>query len=246
MTQDFRNFGGNRYSSVDGQVISSTTEPVSTIAGNNVLRNTYLLLAISMIPAVAGAWLGTMFFPIKLFAQSPILFSLIFLGAFYGMIFAIERNNRSATGIVLLEIFTAMLGFMSGPLLMMAGSYQNGGSLIAFAFGGTAAIFFTMASIASVIKRPLSGLGNFLAVGAIVLLIGIVASIFVQSSMLSLALTCGILLFSTLAMLWRINMAYTDGNANYISLTLGLVIDLYNIFTTLLRLLMVFSGRSND
>lgn len=243
MAVDFRNLG--KKSDVDGIVVGSSNDYSATTensAGLKVLRNAYLLLSMSMIPAFIGAVLGYKFFPIGLLASNPIISFVVFIGAFYGMIFAVEKNNTSSLGVIFLQGFTFMLGFMTGPLLMMAGSLSNGWQLVALAFGGATAIFFTMAAIATSVKKPLTGLTNFLLVGGIVLMVGVVASVFLQIPALHLAITCGFLLFSTVAMLWRMNMAYHNGNENYISLTLGLVVDLYNIFTSLLRLLLVFAG----
>lgn len=246
MAQDFRNVGVGRSATVEGEVVSSSTnryEGAVQQGTPRALRNAYLLLAVSLIPAFLGGFVGKYAFPIGLLSSSPVLFFIGFAAVFYGLIFAIEKNNTSVMGIVLLEGFTFMLGFATGPLLMMASGFSNGTELVLLALMGTAGIFFGMSAIAATVKKPLTGLGNFLAVGAIVLMIAIVASLFFQIPALHLAITCGVLLFSTLAMLWRINMAYHDGQTNYISLTLGLVIDLYNVFTTLLRLLMVLSGR---
>ena len=242
MTVDYRNIGRNSEQEVVVDNNNYQTSGKVLSAGSKVLRNAYMLLAISMIPAVAGSWAGYNFFPINILATSPIISILVFFGVFYGMIFAIEKNNTSSVGIILLQIFTFMLGFMTGPLLMVAATLANGWQLVSVAFGGTAVIFFSMATAATMFKKPLTGLGNFLFVGVIILLIGIVASIFLQIPALHMALTCGILLISVLLMLWRINMAYHTGQYNYISLTLGLVIDLYNVFVSLLRLLLVFAG----
>lgn len=248
MAIDFRNVGRKSEeviiadSNSSGRYNSAST---GLSAGSKVLRNAYTLLAISMIPAMVGAWAGFNFFPIKLMASSPIMTFFIFLGVFYGLIFAVEKNNTSSTGIVLLQLFTFVLGFMAGPALMVASSMSNGWQLVAIAFGGTATIFFTMAAVATMIKKPLTGLTNFLVVGGVILMIGVIASVFLQIPALQMAITCGFLLFSTILMLWRINMAYHMGNYNYISLTLGLVIDIYNIFMSLLRLLMAFAGNRN-
>ena len=153
---------------------------------NRVLRNTYWLLALSLVPTVLGAWIGV---TTGVMASLGMGMSMIvfFAGAF-GLMFAIEKFKNSSTGVVLLLAFTFFMGLMLSRLLAAILGFSNGSSLIMTAFGGTAAVFFAMASLASVIKRDLSNMGKFLFVGAILLLVAGIINLFVQSSAFMAAL----------------------------------------------------------
>lgn len=208
---------------------------------HRVLRNTYWLLGLSLIPTAIGALVGiNMSFAFM--AASPILSSLLFLGAIYGLFFAIEANKYSTTGVYLLLALTFVMGIMLGPLLQFTLAFRNGAQLIALAAGGTAAVFFTLAGIASTSKRDFSGMANFLTVGAIVLMIAVVANIFLRLPMLQLVLCGGFMLFSSLMILFNVNQIVRGGETNYITATLSLYINIYNIFVSLLEILGVFGG----
>jgi modulator of FtsH protease len=167
---------------------------------------------------------------------------MLFLGGAFGFMFAIERTKDSAAGVGVLLAFTFFMGLMLSRLLAMVLGFKNGGSLIMLAFGGTAGVFFAMASLASVIKRDLSGMGKFLFVGAIVLLVAGLINVFMQSSALMLTLSViAIGLFSAF-MLYDIKRVIDGGETNYISATLAIYLDLYNIFQNLLALLGIFGG----
>ncbi|MDE2344727.1 MAG: Bax inhibitor-1 family protein, partial [Betaproteobacteria bacterium] len=177
---------------------------------HRVLRNTYWLLGLSLIPTVIGALVGiNMSFAFM--AASPILSSLLFLGAIYGLFFAIEANKYSTIGVYLLLALTFVMGVMLGPLLQFTLAFRNGGQLITLAAGGTAAVFFTLAGIASTTKRDFSGMANFLTVGAIVLMIAVVANIFLRLPMLQLVLCGGFMLFSSLMILFNVNQIVRGG-----------------------------------
>jgi modulator of FtsH protease len=207
---------------------------------NRVLRNTYWLLALSLVPTVLGAWVGvTTGVMAKLgMGVSMIIF---FAGAF-GLMFAIEKFKNSSTGVALLLGFTFFMGLMLSRLLAAILGLSNGSSLIMTAFGGTAAVFFAMASLASVIKRDLSNMGKFLFVGAILLLVAGVINIFVQSSAMMITLSViAIGLFSAF-MLYDIKRVIEGGETNYVTATLAIYLDVYNVFQSLLALLGIFGG----
>lgn len=208
---------------------------------NRVLRNTYLLLAISMIPTVAGAVLGiNMGF--SLFAGSPMVSFLVFLGIAFGFMWGIERTKHSGMGVVLLLGFTFFMGLMLSRILQVALGFSNGASLIATAAGGTGAIFFTLAGIATVTKKDFSFLGKFLFVGLVVILLAMVANIFFQIPALSLTISAvAVLLFSGY-ILFDISRIVNGGEDNYITATLAVYLDIYNLFVHLLNLLMAFAG----
>ncbi|PXW98670.1 modulator of FtsH protease [Sphaerotilus hippei] len=207
---------------------------------HRVLRNTYWLLALSMAPTVLGAWIGV---STGVMASLGMGMSLvIFMAGAFGFMYAIERTKESAVGVAVLLAFTFFMGLMLSRMLAAVLGLRNGGQLIMMAFGGTAGVFFAMATLASVIKRDLSGMGKFLFIGAIVLLAAGLINLFVQSSALMMTLSViAIGLFSAF-MLHDIKRVIDGGETNYISATLAIYLDLYNIFQNLLALLGIFGG----
>lgn len=208
---------------------------------HRVLRNSYLLLAVSLIPTVIGAAIGTNI-DLSFMKSNPIISFFAVLAIFYGWIFAIEKNRDSGVGVGLLLGFTMFLGLLLGPLLQRVLGFSNGIQLVMMAAGGTAAVFFGMATIATTTKRDLSGMGNFLMVGGIVIMLAVVANVFFQSPVLHLALVSAFVLFSSLMILWQVNSVVRGGETNYITVTLTLFISIYNLFSSLLQLLGIFGG----
>jgi len=214
------------------------------LSRNRVLRNTYMLLAISMVPTVLGAWIGVKT-GFSLFAANPAIGFIVFLGVAFGFFFAIEKTKNSGMGVALLLGFTFFMGLMLSRMLGMVLGFSNGASLIGLAFGGTAAVFATMATLAGTIKRDLAPMGKFLFIGVIMLLVAMFANIFLQIPGLMIALSLiAIAIFSAL-MLYDINRIITGGETNYITATLAIYLDIYNVFVHLLALLGI-SGGSND
>jgi modulator of FtsH protease len=207
---------------------------------NRVLRNTYWLLALSLVPTVLGAWVGV---STGIMASMGTGMSLIvFLVGAFGLMFAIEKTKHSSTGVLMLLAFTFFMGLMLSRLLAVILGFANGSSLIMTAFGGTAVVFLAMASLATVIKRDLSNMGKFLFVGAILLLVAGIVNVFLQSSALMLTLSVvAIGLFSAF-MLYDIKRIIDGGETNYITATLAIYLDIYNVFQSLLALLGVFGG----
>ncbi len=132
----------------------------SSAVRNRVLRNTYWLLAASLVPTVLGAWVG-MQLGFSWFAGSPLIGVLLFLGIAFGFFYAIEKTKNSVVGVYLLLGFTFFMGLMLSRLIGIAVGLSNGVQLIGVAGAGTAAVFFGMASIASTTKRDLSNMGKF-------------------------------------------------------------------------------------
>ena len=216
-----------------GQEVASQT--------NRVLRNTYMLLALSMVPTVIGALVGIQL-QFSFFAGSPFISFLLFLGIAFGFMWGIEKTKNSAMGVVLLLAFTFFMGLMLSRILQVALGFSNGGSLIAMAAGGTGAIFFTLAGVASVTKRDFSNMGKFLAIGVVVLLLAIVANIFFQIPALSLTISAVAVVRFSAYILYDISRIMNGGETNYISATLAVYLDIYNVFVSLLNLVMAFSG----
>lgn len=206
-----------------------------------VLRNTYLLLAISLIPTGIGALIGVNM-SFSFLRASPMVSSLVLLAVIYGMFFAIEKNRDSGLGVALLLGLTLFLGVILGPLLQVALGLRNGGQLIALAAGGTAATFFGLAGIATVTRKDFGFMGNFLAVGCIVVMLAVLANIFVASPVLHLTICAVFVLISAAMILWQVSQIVHGGETNYVSATLTLYMSIYNLFTSLLQLLMAFTG----
>lgn len=205
-----------------------------------VLRNTYWLLALSLVPTVLGAWIGVATGVFQM--MSPGMSALVFFVGAFGLMFVIERTKDSAAGVAALLGFTFFMGLMLSRLIGFVLGFKNGTSLVMTAFGGTAAIFFTMATLATVIKRDLSSMGKFLTVGAVVLMVAGIANIFLQSSALMLTILVLVLGVFSAFMLYDIKRVIDGGETNYISATLAIYLDIYNVFQSLLSLLGIFGG----
>jgi len=220
-----------------GSVVLS--RPISAEA-QKVLRNTYLLLALTMVPTIAGAMLGMASGGIIL--QHPIISTFVMLGAVIGLQFAIVANRNSALGVGLLLLMTGLLGWWLGPILNFALALKNGGALVGYAAGGTGLVLFAMATVATTTKRDFSFMGKFLFVGMIALLIAMLANMFFQIPALALALsTIAIVIFS-LFLLHDLSRIVTGGETNYVIATTGVYMSLFNIFANLLHLLMALTG----
>lgn len=216
---------------------------VATQQRNKVLRNTYWLLAFSMLPTVLGAWIGV---------TTGITASLggglglmVFLGGAFGFMFAIEKTKNSAAGVPVLLAFTFFMGLMLSRLIAMVLGFKNGSDLIMMAFGGTAGVFFVMASLSTVIKRDLSSMGKWLTVGAVVLMVAAIINMFVASSAGMMAISVLAIGIFSAFILYDLKRIIDGGETNYITATLGLYLSIYNIFQSLLILLGI-GGGSND
>jgi modulator of FtsH protease len=208
---------------------------------NRVLRNTYMLLALSMVPTVLGALVGIQL-KFSFFAGSPLISFLLFMGIAFGFMWGIERTKDSGLGVALLLGFTFFMGLMLSRILQVALGFANGGSLIALAAGGTGAIFFTLAGVATVTKKDFSFLGKFLFIGLVVVLLAALANIFFQIPALSLTISAVAVLLFSAYILHDISRIVTGGETNYVSATLAIYLDIYNVFVSLLNLVMAFGG----
>jgi len=203
-----------------------------------VLRNTYWLLALSLLPTVLGAWMGVATGITRSLTGGVGL--IVFMAGAFGFMFAIEKTKNSAAGVPVLLAFTFFMGLMLSRLIAMVLGFQNGSQLIMTAFGGTAGVFFVMASLATVIKRDLSGMGKWLFVGAMVLMVGAIINVFVGSSAGMMAISVAAIGIFSAFMLYDLKQIMDGGETNYISATLALYLDLFNVFQSLLALLGIF------
>jgi modulator of FtsH protease len=211
---------------------------------NRVLRNTYWLLALTLIPTAIGALIGANL-QLAFLRTNPGISLIAILAIFYGWIWAIERNRDSGVGVALLLGFTLFLGVLLGPLLHRVLGFANGGQLVAMAASGTAVTFFGLSALASSVKRDFSRMGSFLTIGAIVIMLAVVANVFFQIPALTLAILAAFVIFSALIILWQVNTIVRGGETNYVSATLTLYVAIYNLFSSLLQLLGIFGG-NND
>lgn len=216
----------------------------SLIAQNRVLRNTYMLLALSLVPTILGAAIGSQL-DLGFMRASPILSLFAVMAIFYGWVYAIERNRERGLGVMLLLGFTLFLGLLLGPLLQHVAGLRNGMELVMLAAGGTAAVFVVMAGIASSPARDFSTMGSLLTVGAVVIMLAVIANAFIASPVFHLVILAAFVIFSSMIILHQVNAIVRGGETNYISATLTLYIAIYNIFSSLLQLLG-FGGSSND
>jgi len=208
-----------------------------------VLRNTYLLLALTMVPTVIGAFIGISTGGIIM--QHPIISFFVMLGAVIGLQFAIAANRNSALGVVLLLLMTFLLGWFLGPLLAIALTLKNGPQLIGMAAVGTGAIFFVMAGIATTTKRDFSFMGKFLFVGMIVALLAMIANMVFQIPAVSLAISAIVVVVFSLFLLHDVSRIVNGGETNYIMATTGVYMSLFNIFANLLQILMALAGEKD-
>lgn len=222
-------------------VATARTQELS-VESHKVLRNTYMLLALTLVPTAAGALAG-MQVNFSFMASSPILWSLGFIAGVYGLFFAIEKNRDSGVGVALLLVLTGFLGLMLGPVLQAALKLANGGQIVMLAAGGTAAVFFAMAGIATTTRRDFGFMANFLMVGAVVLMIAVIANLFMQIPALALTISAAFILFSSAMILFTVNQVVRGGETNYITATLSIYMGIYNVFASLLQILMAVTGQ---
>ena len=208
-----------------------------------VLRNTYMLLALTMVPTVAGAWIGMQ--TAWIIQSSPFISFVVMLGALIGLQFGIAAYRNSVVGIGLLLLMTGLMGWFIAPLLNHALAVQNGAQLVGYAAGGTGAVFFGMATIATVTKRDFSFMGKFLFVGMIALLIAMFANMFLQIPALALAISTLVIVVFSLFLLHDLSRIITGGETNYVMATTGVYLSLLNIFASLLQLLMALAGEKD-
>lgn len=207
---------------------------------NQVLRNTYWLLALSLLPTVLGAWVGLA--SGVTYMLSGGVGMIVFMAGAFGFMFAIEKTKHSGAGVAVLLAFTFFMGLMLSRMIGTVLGFKNGSELIMTAFAGTAGVFVVMASLASVIKRDLSGMGKWLMVGALVLMVGALINVFVGSSAGMMAISVAAIGIFSAYMLYDIKQIVDGGETNYISATLALYMDVFNVFQSLLALLGIMGG----
>jgi modulator of FtsH protease len=205
-----------------------------------VLRNTYLLLALTMVPTVIGAYVGMA--TAGVIMSSPILTTVVMLAAVIGLQFGIAANRNSGLGVALLLLMTGLLGWWLGPILNVALSMKNGMALVGYAAVGTGVIFFAMGAIAATTKRDFGFMGKFLFVGMIALLVAMLANMFLQIPALALTISTLVIVVFSLFLLYDLQRIMRGGETNYVMATTGVYMSLFNIFANLLHLLLALAG----
>ena len=216
------------------------TSVSDAVVRNKVLRNTYWLLALSLVPTVLGAWIGIATGITQ--GLTGFMGLIVFLGGMMGFQYAIYRNRDSGLGVAFLLAFTFFMGLMLSRLLGMVLGMGNGTSLVMTAFASTAGVFAVMATMASVIKRDLSGMGRWLFAGMIAVLIAGVIGMLVGSSAMMIGITVMSTLIFSLYMLYDLKSIMDGGETNYVMATTRLYIDIFAVFQNLLALLGIFGG----
>ena len=229
--------------SVSGERVPFGRTAGAVVERNRVLRNTYWLLALSLLPTVGGALVGTQFNLARVFVAYPIAAPLVMFGLMFGSLFVVTALRNSAWGVAALFGFTFIAGLALTPILTYAAGFANGGQLVALAGGMTAVIFFALAGIATVTKKDFSFMGKFLFVGLILLVVASLANLFFQVPAVSLTISAiAVLLFSAY-ILYDVSRIVNGGETNYVMATMSIFLSLYNLFVSLLNLLLAFTGQ---
>ena len=218
-----------------------TQTPALAVEQNKVLRNTYMMLGLTMIPTVIGAFIGTSI-NFSFMAQHPIMSSLLMFGVMMGMLFAVTALRNSVWGVVALLGFTFVAGVFLGPILQAALHFKNGAQLVGMAAGGTGIIFLSLSTLATVTKKDYSFMGKFLFIGLIMLIVASLANMFFEIPALALTISAIAVMIFSAFILFDVSRIVHGGETNYVMATLSLYLDIYNLFINLLQLLMAFSG----
>jgi modulator of FtsH protease len=221
--------------------VDPLTSALPAVDRNRVLRNTYWLLALSMVPTVLGAWVGLVSGIAQ--AMTPGVGLIVFLVGAFGFMFAIEKNKNSAAGVPLLLAFTFFMGLMLARMIGAVLGLANGAGLIMTAFAGTGAIFLGMATLSSVIRRDLSAMGKWLFIGAVMLLVAGIANVFLQSSALMITVAVLAIGIFSAFILYDLKRVQDGLETNYITATLGVYLSLYNVFQSLLAVFGLTGSR---
>lgn len=209
------------------------------IQTNTVLRNTYLLLSMTLLFSAFTAWLGMV--------SNAAPMGLLVIPVYFGLLFLTQSLRNSAWGIASIFALTGFMGYTLGPILnMVIGGFTNGAQMVMTALGLTGLIFFALSGYVLTTRKDFSYMSGFLFVAGMVAFIGSIAGIFLHIPMLSLVVSCAFVLISSGAILFQTSQIMNGGERNYIMATVSLYVSLYNLFISLLQILMMLSGRRND
>jgi modulator of FtsH protease len=209
----------------------------SLLATHTVLRNTYMLLSLTLLFSGLTSWFALST------GAAPLGFVATLVGMF-GLLFVTMALRNSAWGILSVFAFTGFMGYTLGPILgMYMTAYSNGASLVTTAALSTAAVFFTLSAYVLVTRKDCSSWGQFLFVGLIVVIVASLINYFLKSSVVYMAVSAGTVFIASLLIMFDTSRIINNGERNYIMATIALYLDIYMLFTYLLQLLSMFSGR---
>lgn len=214
-------------------VLNASQTRGSVVAVNKVLKNTYMLLGLTLAFSAVMAFLSTNAAPMNIW---------MYIIGLYGLLFATQALARSAWGLVTIFAFAGWIGYGTGPMIGMLMSSAGGSQIVTTALGGTAFIFFGLSGYALVSRKDFSFLSGFITAGCFVLIAAMILGIFVQIPALQLALSVGFMLFASAIILYQTGEIVNGGEQNYILATITLFVSIYNLFMSLIHLLTAFSG----
>ncbi len=213
------------------RVTYAGAQDVSLLATHTVLRNTYLLLALTLLFSALAAGAAMLF-------NMPYLGPFVTLGGYFGLLFLTYRLRNSAWGLLSVFALTGFMGLTLGPLLTAyLTAVPNGGQLVLTAFGLTGAIFLALSAYALLSRKDFSFMAGFITVGMVALLGIILVGLFVDLSAFQLAISAGVILLMSGLILFQTSAIIHGGETNYIMATISLYVSIYNIFINLLALL---------
>lgn len=211
-----------------------TRSPERTLATNKLIKNTYMLLAMTLAVSCATAVFA------MVTGAKPVHWILM-LAVMLGMPFLINSMRNSMWSLPLTFVFTGLLGYFAGPIVGYYLNLPNGAETVAIAFGMTATIFLSLSAYALATKKDFSFLGGFLFVGFVVIIAAIVANIFLEMPVLSLAISAAVVLLVSAGILFNTSRMVNGGEDNYVMMTVSLFADIYVLFLHLLNLVSAFN-----
>ena len=215
--------------------VSTAPMDVAARETNKILRNTYMLLGMTLAFSAVTATISMML-------QFPTYMYLVFVLVGFGLLFVVNRMADSAKGLPAIFAFTGVMGAALGPLLNVYLALPNGPNLVLQSLGGTALIFFALSAFALQSKRDFSFMGGFLLAGLLVAIVAMIANIFLAIPALSLTISAAVIMIMSGLILMDTSRIVHGGETNYIRATVGLYLNIFNLFVHLLHLLGVFSG----
>ena len=216
--------------------ITASHSQASILATNKLIKNTYILLSMTLLWSALVAGLSMMF-------NMPPPGLIITMVGFYGLLFGITKTRNSPMGIVLTFALTGFMGYTLGPILnMYLANFANGDELIIMALGGTGTIFLGLSAYALTTRKDFSFMGGFLMAGMLVLVLAMVASFFFHSPALSLAISGAFIMLMSGMILFKTSQMVHGQETNYVMATVDLYISIYNLFLSLLHILGAISG----
>ena len=208
----------------------------SVLETNKVLRNTYMLLALTLLFSAFTAALS------MFLKMPPMTYLISVIGAMVIAMFILPRFANSTAGIGIVFLVTGLLGFGLGPILSLYAALPNGSNIITLSLAGTGVIFIGLSAYALISKKDFSFLGGFLMVGFLMVLLAAVANIFLQIPAMSLSISAVVIMIMSGFILYDTSRIVNGGETNYVLATIGLYMTIFNIFVSLLQILGIMGN----